>query len=201
MFVQVIRGKVADKDRLKAVIDRWERDLAAGAQGWLGTTAGVTDDGTALAVVRFESQDAAQRNSDRTEQGEWWAEAAQAFEGDVDFANSDNVEVRTPGDPAEAGFVQVMTGRGSDPDRARQLYLDNSDAIYALRPEILGNVMVGHPDGRFTMVTYFTDEGAAREGERKEMPDSLRQQMVELDSLLEAEPDYHDLRDPWLSAP
>ena len=40
----------------------------------------------------------------------------------------------------------------------------------ALRPDILGSVSVGHEDGKWTMVIYFTSEAEAREGEAKEMP-------------------------------
>ena len=35
---------------------------------------GMCDDGTFVALARFESAEAARRNSDRPEQGEWWAE-------------------------------------------------------------------------------------------------------------------------------
>ena len=69
MFIQVIQGKVADAEGLRAAMDRWGRDLQPGATGWLGTTGGITDDGTFVATVRFDSEDAARRNSERPEQG------------------------------------------------------------------------------------------------------------------------------------
>ena len=168
MFVQLIKGKLEDKDRLKRAVERWEADLAPGATGWLGSTAGVTEDGTSIAVVRFESEEAARANSDRPEQGEWWAEASQAFAGDVTFHNSSEVDVDTPGDPAEAGFVQIMEGRGKNPDRARELMAQDSDKWAAFRPEMLGSLVIHHGDGQFTMVMYFSSEQAAREGEQKE---------------------------------
>jgi len=73
MFIQVIQGKVADAEGLRAAIDRWGQELQPGATGWLGTTGGITDDGTFVATVRFDSEDAARRNSQRPEQGAWWA--------------------------------------------------------------------------------------------------------------------------------
>ena len=42
------------------------------------------------------------------------------------------------------------------------------------RPDILGSMMIGHEDGRWTQVLYFTSEAEAREGERKEPPRSGR---------------------------
>ena len=73
MFVQVIKGKVSDPAAVRAHMDRWVEELSGGAQGWLGTTAGIAADGTMVALVRFEDAAAAKRNSDRPEQGEWWA--------------------------------------------------------------------------------------------------------------------------------
>src|SRR6266699_3710296 len=41
MFVQVIRGQVSDPEQVHAALNRWSEQLAAGAPGWLGLTAGV----------------------------------------------------------------------------------------------------------------------------------------------------------------
>jgi hypothetical protein len=201
MFVQVIQGKVSDEAKLRAAIEKWEADLADGAEGWLGSTAGVTEDGRSIALVRFESEEAAQRNSDRPEQGEWWAEASQAFDGEVTFQNSEWVDVDTPGDPSQAGFVQVMQGQGTDPDRAREIMSQDSDKWAEHRPDVLGSIIAGHEGGAYTMAIYFTSEEAAREGEKKEIPPELAKQMDEVNSLSVGEPTFYDLKDPWLRSP
>jgi hypothetical protein len=59
MFVQIIEGRVADRDGLRSQMDRWMAELRPGAEGFLGTTAGVTDDGRAVCFARFASADAA----------------------------------------------------------------------------------------------------------------------------------------------
>jgi hypothetical protein len=56
VFVQVIQGQVADAGKLKAALDRWIQELAPGSIGWLGTTAGVTEDGRFIELARFESE-------------------------------------------------------------------------------------------------------------------------------------------------
>lgn len=198
MFVQVIRGRVSDPAQLRAAMDLWTERLAADAQGWLGSTAGVTEDGRFVALARFESEQAAQRNSERPEQHQWWMETAKLFDGEVTFADSDDVTVDLPGDPDTAGFVQVMQGRGTDPDRARELMAQNPDEWAEFRPEVLGSVALGHEGGGYTMTLYFTSEEAARDGERKEPPPALRAQMAELDKLSVGEPEFLDLRQPWL---
>jgi hypothetical protein len=49
MFVQVIQGQVSDAGQARAALDRWVQELAPGATGWLGSTAGVTEDGRFIA--------------------------------------------------------------------------------------------------------------------------------------------------------
>jgi hypothetical protein len=201
VFVQVIQGQVADAGKLRAAFDRWAQELAPGASGWLGSTAGVTADGRFIALARFESAEAARRNSDRPEQDRWWAETAQLFSGQATFKDSSDVTLDLVGEPDEAGFVQVIQGRGSDPDRARELMAQGSPEWAAFRPDILASVGVNHEGGAYTMAIYFTSEEAAREGERKEPPPELRAQMDEMAALSVGEPEFFDLQRPWLYSP
>jgi hypothetical protein len=202
MFVQVIQGRTSDPGKMRAQMDKWIADLAPGATGWLGSTGGVTDDGQVIALVRFESQEAAQANSDRPEQSAWWEEMAALYDGEPTFHNSQVVDVDTPGDPNQAGFVQFMQGRTSDPDRAREVMNSgDSDAMASFRPDILGSLWLGHDDDAWTMAIYFTSEAEAREGEQKEPPPEMQQMMQELESLAIGETSYLDIRDPWLSSP
>jgi hypothetical protein len=201
MFVQVIQGHVSDRAAVRERLDVWMSELAPGAEGWLGSTSGVTDSGQLVAVARFESQEAAQRNSDRPEQSAWWEQTATLFTDEPVFTNSTSVEVDTPGDPSRAGFVQVMQGRSSDPDRARELMADDTVDWQALRPDVLGSVSIGHEGGAWTMVLYFTSEAEAREGERKQPPPELEAMMKEMDAITVGETVYFDLKEPWLHAP
>ena len=201
MFVQVIRGKVSDPEQVRAALDLWSERLAAGAPGWLGSTAGVTGDGRFVGLARFESEEAARRNSDRPEQGQWWMQTSRLFTGEVIFRDSSDVTADVDRDPDTAGFVQVMQGRGSDPERARELMAQNPDDWAAFRPDVIGRVVAGHEGGAYTMAMYFTSEEAAREGERKEPPPQLRAQMEEMGKLSAGEPEFLDLRQPWLYSP
>jgi hypothetical protein len=201
MFVQIIQGRTSDPAKMRAQMDKWLADLAPGATGWLGSTGGVTDDGQAIALVRFESEEAAQANSDRPEQSEWWEGMAAAYDGEPTFHNSRAVDVDTPGDPNQAGFVQVMQGRVSDPDRARELMNADPTDWAEFRPDILGTLWVGHEEDGWTMAIYFTSEAEAREGEKKEPPAEMQQLMQEMDSLAVGDTSYFDLKDPWLNTP
>ena len=201
MFVQVIQGKASNVDQLRAAVDRWRRDVASGATGWLGSTAGVTDDGRFIVLARFESEAAARRNSDRPEQDRWWSETSRLLDGDATFRDSTDITVDLSGDPDRAGFVQVIQGRSSDPERAKELMSQDSDEWAEFRPETLGTVAVNHEAGAYTVAIYFTSEAEAREGERKEPPREIAAQMEEMRKLDIGEPEFFDLREPWLHSP
>ena len=201
MFAQVIQGKTSNPQGLEAALDRWLQELAPNATGWLGSTSGVTEDGRAIAVVRFESEDDARRNSNRPEQDQWWSETAKLYDGEATFLDSTDVTVDLQGDPDRAGFVQIMRGRSNDPERAKQLMDQDSDKWAAFRPDMLGSVAIGHDDGSYTMVMYFVSEAEAREGERKEPPPELLAQMEEMNKLSVGEPEYFDLKQPLINSP
>lgn len=201
MFVQVIQGRVSDPAKVRAALDQWAVELAPDASGWLGSTAGVTGDGRFIALARFESEEAARRNSDRPEQDRWWSQTSRLFSGEASFRDSTDVQVDVTGNPDEAGFVQVIQGRSSDPDRARELAGQDSGEWAAFRPDMIGSISAGQPDGGYTVAIYFTSEAEAREGERKEMPAKFQEQMDQMNALNVGEPEFFDLTEPWLYWP
>ena len=201
MFVQVIQGRTSQPDALVAAVTRWKADVGPGSIGWLGSTGGVTEDGRFIAVARFESEESAMANSGRPEQDAWWAATSALLDGEATFRNSSDVDLDIQGDLDQAGFVQVMQGRGSDPARARELMSQDSEKWADFRPEVLGSVAISHDEGAYTMVIYFTSEAAAREGERKEPPPELAAKMEELNKLNLGEPEFFDLKQPMLNSP
>jgi hypothetical protein len=200
MFVQVIQGKIADADGLREAVQRWRDTIASDVPGWLGTTGGATADGTAIAVVRFDSEDAARHNSDRPEQQQWWAEASRYFAGDVTFHDCVDTLTFMGGGSDDAGFVQIIQGRTTNADRLRELMGESSDALREYRPEIIGGLVALHGDGGFTQVVYFTSEEAARSGEHREAPADLQALDQEVSSLF-TDATFFDLTNPWLWSP
>ncbi|MGW5685108.1 hypothetical protein [Nonomuraea sp. NPDC003754] len=198
MFIQVIKGRTGDPGQLRAALDRWVEELSSGAPGWLGTTAGVTDDGTFVNLARFESEDAARANSGRSEQHQWWMETSKLLSGDVVFHDSAEVVPFLGGGSDEAGFVQVIEGRVRDVRRLRELNELYEAQFSNFRPDVLGGIAALYDDGSFTQAIYFTSESAAREGERKQPPADLKELFDEEMALYESELVFYDLRDPWL---
>jgi hypothetical protein len=197
MFVQVIEGRVADREGLRRQMDRWTSDLRPGATGFLGSTAGVTDDGDAIAFARFESAAAAKANSERPEQGEWWAETEKCFAGEVTFTDSDDVETFLGGGSNDAGFVQVMKGSGTGRDQIHAMDEGFEKHAPTFRPDLIGVLRVWTGADTYVEAAYFTSEAEAREGETKEPPAELADQMGQFEGLT-ANIEFLDLRDPWL---
>lgn len=200
MFVQVIQGKVKDLEGLRAKLERWIEDLGPGAEGWLGTTWGPHGDSEFIALARFESAAAAQRNSDRPEQGAWWSDVESSLEGETSFADFDDVILLGPGGSDQAGFVQVMQGRVADVEQERSATREFAQRPMDVRPDILGGVAGFGDDGSFVQAVYFTSEAKARAGEQQALPPDL-QEMMEQSQQNTTEITFIDLTSPAFASP
>ncbi len=198
MFVQVIQGRTSDVDGLRSQMDRWRDEVAPGAEGFLGATAGVTDDGDFVALARFESEEAASKNSEREEQSTWWEQTARHFEEEP--ALRDFTEVEVLGEPADtAGFVQVVLGRSADRGSQRAVEEELMPQLHELRTELLGVIRAWDGDF-FAVAAYFASEHTAREGEGMVFPEEMQETFNQRLELME-DVTYYDLKDPWLLTP
>jgi hypothetical protein len=195
VFVQMIEGKVGDRAGLEAQLEAWMTDLQPGAEGWLGTTCGVTADGTFVALARFESQEAAMANGQRPEQGAWFEKMAATFDGDVTFTDCPVVDTFGAGGSDDAGFVQIMIGH-ADRDQILPLANELDAVLRRMRPDVIGGTAAWPGDGRFIQTVYFTSEGEARANESAEpMSDQDRADAERLMSLMQVDR-YIDLPQP-----
>jgi hypothetical protein len=197
MFVQVIEGRTSDPDGLRRQFENWVAELEPGASGYLGTTAGVASDGRVLAVARFESEQAAHANSERPEQGAWWAETEKLFEGPAQFTESSDVETFLGGGSDDAGFVQVMKLSGVDREKVKQMDKQFEPHASKVRPDLIGGLRVWTGPDTSIDVNYFTSEEEARAGERREPPPELAAGFAEFESMM-SQAEFIDLSDPYL---
>ncbi|MEY2468357.1 MAG: hypothetical protein QOF21_1055 [Actinomycetota bacterium] len=197
MFVQIIEGQVKDADGMKRLAERWQTELRPGATGYLGVTSGVTDDGKGISIVRFESADAARANSERPEQGAWFAEMAKCYDGEPTFSESSDTEEFMGGGNDSAGFVQIMkTPGGLDRDRVHAM-----DAAFEKfageRSDLLGMFRAWTGPDSAIDIAYFTSEADARAGESKEMPPEMQKLMADFGDMMQGT-EFLDLKDPIL---
>lgn len=196
MFVQFFQGLTEERRGLREVFDRWADDVAPTADGFVDGVAGVTADGRLVSAARFASEQQARANSDRPEQGEWWEELAASLSGEPSFRESTDVRGFLDGPAANARFVQVIEGRATDREVFERIMEADEEWLRRERPEVIGGYLAWHDHERFTLVVFFTDEAAARQGEHKneEGPGADLSEVVTGAS-------YHDLSEPWIFAP
>jgi hypothetical protein len=198
MFVQVIEGTTRDPQGLRAQSERWRAEVRPGAIGFLGSTVGIADDGTFVALARFADEAAARQNSERPEQHAWWATTEKLFAGEPTFRESSDVHTLFDGGADTAGFVQIMQGKVAD--RAKLESFETPELLEQLRrarPDLIGSLRVWFPGGEFVEAAYFTSEEEARRGEGS---DEFAGPGEEFAALF-GEMRYTDLRDPLLTGP
>ena len=194
--MQIIEGRTSDAAGLRRQGERWQAELRPGAAGFLGVTAGSAADGRSITIARFASERDARTNSDRPEQGAWWAETAKYYDGDVSFTESSEVQELLAGGSDEAGFVQVMKISGVD--RARLERVDRELPRFAtVRPDLIGVFRIWTGPTSCIDVNYFTSEAEARAAEARELPADLQPLMAEFQELTR-NTEFLDLTDPQL---
>jgi hypothetical protein len=123
----------------------------------------------------------------------------QHFAGPVTFHDCRDVTMLLGGGSDDAGFVQIVQGRISDRERAHTFAEQSSDLLALHRPDIIGATIAIDEDGYFTETVAFTTEEAAREGERKELPDEAARMLSEGMAAL-TDVHYLDLHHPWFAS-
>jgi hypothetical protein len=190
VFIRIMRGRVVDGPGTRLELARWRQELGAGTPGWQRLTAGVTDDGEVVAVLRFGDEEAARRSGQRPQPAAWRAT----------WYDCPVVNVMKAGDGADAGFVQVMQGRLVDPVRLAAMRAEVERTLRERAPHVLGVTVAEHADCvGFTEITYFTSEREARAGERQ-MPVEMAVQLGTVRSYMEGL-EFLELRDPVLAGP
>ena len=200
MFIQITQGRATNPPGIRRDLGRWHRQLAADADGWLGSTTGITEDGWSITVVRFASEAQARRNSDRPEQREWWRDASQHL-ARVVFHDAPKVHTYRDGGSDQAGFVQVIQGHSDDLERMASLARDQEQVLAREAPHILGVTVAEHADrpGDFTQIMYFTSEQDARSYDQGAIEEDAPAQQERRGLMTNLR--SFDLRDPQLLSP
>ena len=197
MFVQVIEGKTSNPEGLRAQFDKWVAELQPGAKGYEGTTAGVAADGRVVAFARFEYEAAARANSERPEQGAWWAETEKLLDGPAQFSESSDVTTFLAGGSDDAGFVQVMKVAGVDRAKVEEGDKQFEPLAAKLRPDLIGGLRVWTGPDSMIEANYFTSEAEAREGEKTPPPPEAAEGFAEFMAMM-SKAEFVDFSDPYL---
>jgi hypothetical protein len=193
MFVQVFQGKLQDAALWAHQVARWRREIKPKTTGFLGFTSGVTAGGSAITVVRFDSEESAKVDNDLPEQGAWFEETSKAFDGEVTFHDCRDVDVLLAGGSNDAGFVQVFQGRANDQNEMRRQMKAMEDDLRKIRPDLIGAILAWHGDRGFTQAAYFTSEQDARKNEQAMAHSSV---YAQFNSMIDGDLSFFDLSHP-----
>lgn len=196
LFIQLVEAQVSDESTARQAWDEWERDVRPNVTGYLGATGGVTDDGRMIFVARFESPEAAAKNNDLPEQQQWYEKHLANLDG-LSFTNCSEVDEMMGGGSDDAGFVQLIRGKSSDPQKMREIGRQMEDELAARRPDVLGGTAAWHDDdpNAFTQTMYFKSEEEARKNEADEAMGGAPDEFSSLISDLS----FIDLHNPWFA--
>jgi hypothetical protein len=200
MFIRVIQGRATNPPGIRRDLGRWQRQLAADADGWLGSTTGITEDGWSVTVVRFASEAQARRNSDRPEQREWWRDASQHL-ARVAVHDASKIHLDQDDGAEQAGFVRVTQGHSDDLERMVHAR-PGQEVLAGDAPQILGMTVAEHADrpGDFTQIVYFSSEQDARRLEQEPPIEAEEPGQAHRRGLM-ADLRTFDLRDPQMLSP
>jgi hypothetical protein len=195
VFLQVHRATVNDTDGAHECLDRWVTALRSDP-GWLGTTAGVTDDGQSFTLTRYSSAAAVHDAETRGARDAWHAEMSHLSAHPLACQDCGQVIMQLHGDSPDAGFVQLVQGRLADLDRLEHALEVAGPWEADARSDIIGGLLGLHGDGGFTQIVYFTSLDDARAGEGRAAPREAEEVGALVSDLA-----YFDLRWPWAYAP
>jgi hypothetical protein len=199
MFMQVVTGRATDPAAFQRLGELWDEKVAPVAGGYLGSTAGLTDDGRFVVASRWESAEAAAANNDRPEQLAWFEELQKTGPTDVEYHDCTEIITMLGGGSDDAGFVQVMVGNILDRAKFDALNAKSAEmerVFSEWRDDVLGEVMAVHADGGgYHDIIYFRSEAEARAGEQQEPTPEVQALMAEMDEAAEIV-EYLDLHDP-----
>lgn len=196
IFVRIADGHAEDREAVGDSYLRWFDEIAPESEGWLGATAGISDDGEFVSIMRFVSREAARR--DLADEESWWKELSGHL-SDAEVLES--AEVATFGekrpDAEEVGFVQVVRARASAIPEVLERVAEHEE--HHLREQdlpVLGGLVAHHGDDHFTEVIYYPSVEGAR-GEAGELPEEGISIVERIAGHLTGAR-YLRIRDPWV---
>jgi heme-degrading monooxygenase HmoA len=195
----VLSGKVTDPGEVGRQLARWIGEFGE-TPAYLGATGGVTDDRRFLLLVRWQSEEAANAHLMRPEQQAWYTTFQTSFDGDIEFAESEDVTTILAGGSDAAGFVQGMSVRGVDRGRVDAVDRRFEGIASQVRPDLIGGLRVWTAADEFVAASYFTSEQAARAGEDRDPPADLAEGFEDFAAMMR-DAEYFDFTEPFLHTP
>ena len=199
MFLLTVEGRTGTPDALHEDVLNWPGEVGRSAVGWLGNTAGVSNDGDFVLLMRFESEEAAWITSDLPEQGRWWQTCAEHLDTKPAITGSTTVIGILDGGSDDAAAVRIRRG-SAVLNRYRRSLRQLETLPPAERAAVIGGIVAWHDGDRFTEALYLTSRDFAQVRQLGTSPTPLGRFIDGLEaSILDAK--VIELDEPWLISP
>lgn len=197
LCLQILQGPVRDRSGVRNVFDQWFDNVAPDAEGWLNSTAGLSDD-EFVALFTFASAEAVRRVEQRPDHQAWRQDLEQELADGLTVRSSENVAAFGDTRPDDAGFVVVAQGQTTGLGQALGRVTEHEQHhIREHHLPVLGGVIADHGEGWFTELIYFPSVQEAQADEAKEVPKEGLTMMERIGQPL-TELRYLELHNPWL---
>jgi hypothetical protein len=199
MFVLTVAARTSAPDSLRRHVLTWRADVGISATGWLGSTAGVSGDGTFIFMLRFESEEAWLITSGVPEYANWWQVCGHHLDTTPSFTPSTAVTGILAGGSDDAEAVRVVQGRAT-PSRLEASVRQLDTVPAAARAGVIGGLVAWHDDEQFTEALYFAAPAPGQLGLQAAASTPLGRFFQDHDAAIRGA-SVIDLVEPWLSSP
>ena len=197
MFVLTVAAHTSAADALRRHVLTWPAEVGTAATGWLGSTAGVSDDGAFLLLLRFESEEASLITSGLPSYTDWWQMCRRHLDTKPSFTPSTAVTGILAGGSDSAAAVRITQGRAT-PSRLEDIVRRLEVVPASQRDDVIGGLVAWHDGGQFTEALYLRAPPTARLLAATSTP--LGRFARDHDAAIRGAR-ITDLREPWLTSP
>ena len=152
MFVEVVEGRAVDAPATREEWRLIQADLESVAAGWLGVTAGATQSGQFVALLGFETEEAARITMDRGTERGLWDRLGRLVEG-LTFHECPNVRAFFTADARDLESVELARGAVRDIARIAALF-ETGTRIRRFDPSVVGGLSCWDAAGFAVNVLY-----------------------------------------------
>ncbi len=188
MFLELVQGRAVSEAALRSAWEQVLATIAEEATGWIGATSGAAAHGGFVAILGFESEEAARISMGRLDESATW-NPLEPLLADLRFRELPHVRAFGVAGLGDADLVEVTQGSANDVGRLLSVVEGSARAVLADEAPFLGT-LVAWDDSAFAVNVLYR---RASEGVVASTPDPVRQDApILLDQSVQL-----DVVDPW----
>jgi hypothetical protein len=183
VFVELVQGTAVDEAALRRAWDRTLATIADEAEGWLGATSGVAPGADFLALLGFDSEEAARITMGKLHLRATWDEL-RPLVANLRFRELPHVRAFGVAEVVDADVVEVTHGPANDIGRVVSVFEGAGQEVRAAQAPVLGGLLAWDDSAYAVSARYRRSSEAAAAASRDPLRDDapmLLEQAAELE--------------------